>query len=92
MLFQQNEDRSDVNEPEKSFGKLIITSSDAPKLLDFLPKVFDQMAFFVLEPVAFALNFIGIPAGNIGDCSKRFQPVNKLLTVVSFIRVDDAAL
>ena len=92
VLFQQNEDRSDVNETEKSFGKFIITSSDTPELFDFLPKVFDQMAFFVFPPVAFALNSIGFPAGDVGNCAKRFQPIYKLLTVVSFVRVDDAAI
>ena len=91
VLFQQNEDSGDVNEAEKGLSEFVITCSDSAELLDLLPERFNQMALLVFPPVAFALYLVGFSAGNVWYGAERLQPIHKLLAVIAFISVDNAA-
>jgi len=92
VLFDQNQDRSKKNKTQKGFGELVITGGDTPELLDFLPKTLDQMTLFVRPPVTLALNFVCLAARYVGDSAERFKPVNKLLAVIAFVGVHNAAI
>ena len=72
--------------------KFIITSCNTPKLLDFLPKILNQMAFFIQPPVALALLLVRFAAWDVGYCPERLQPINEVLAVIAFVRVYNAAI
>ncbi len=88
MLFQQNSDGSEINEAKKRFRQFLVTRGNTSKLFNFLPKTLDQMSFFILPPVAFALFTIGFTAWDVGYGSHGFEPVHKILAVVPFVGVD----
>ena len=92
MLFQQDKDRSDVDEAEESFCQLIVTSGDPAELLNFLPEALNQVTFFIEPPIAFALNRIGNTTWNVRDCAETYQPINKLLTVITSVGIDVSSL
>ena len=92
MLFQQNKNRSKINEPQERSGKFIITSGNAPKLLDFLPKVLDEVALFIHPPIAFALFLVCFAAWNVWDRAEGFQPFGKILAVIAFVGIYNAGV
>ena len=41
--FEQNEGGSKENKAQKSLSEFVVTSGNAPELLDFLPEAFDEI-------------------------------------------------
>ena len=75
--FEQNEDGSKVNKAQKGLSEFVVTSGDAPELLDFLPEALDEVTLFVHPPITFTLNFVRLAARNVRDCPDRFEPIDK---------------